>query len=91
MEYMSMILKMLGDPTRLKIIYTLSETSMCVSDIAKTLDLSQTLVSHQLAFLREAELVKVKRVSRNAIYSLDDAHVLTIFKQAHEHAKHKSK
>ncbi|MDO5041824.1 MAG: metalloregulator ArsR/SmtB family transcription factor, partial [Peptoniphilus sp.] len=66
-------------------------TPMCVGDIAKTLDLSQSLVSHQLALLREAELVKVKRFSRNALYSLDDAHVWAIFEQAYEHAKHKSK
>lgn len=89
-DYMSLIFKLLGDPTRLKIIYVLSKTPMRVTDIAKTLDMSQSLISHQLAELRQAKLIKVKRVSRNAIYSLDDAHVLSIFNQALEHAKHKT-
>ncbi len=61
---------------------------MCVSDIVEALDMSQSLISHQLALLREAKLIKVKRISRNAIYSLDDAHVLSIFNQALEHAEH---
>lgn len=87
-DYMSLIFKLLGDPTRLKIIYVLSKTPMRVTDIANILDMSQSLISHQLAELRQAKLIKVKRVSRNAIYSLDDAHVLSIFDQAHEHAKH---
>lgn len=91
LDLLSSIFKALADPTRLKIIFLLSKTEMCVGDIAKLLKMSQSSISHQLAILREKELVKVKRVSRKAIYSLDDDHVVSLFNQGYKHALHKKK
>lgn len=88
-EIISQIFKSLSDPTRIKIIYALMNGSLCVSDIAVLLNMSQSSISHQLALLRNQNLIKVKRNGRRAYYSLDDEHVLCIFKDGLEHAKHK--
>ncbi len=88
-EVISQIFKSLSDPTRLKIIYALSKSKLCVSDISKLLEMSQSSISHQLAFLKAQRLVKVTRVGRRAYYSLDDEHVFCIFKDGIDHAKHK--
>lgn len=88
-EIISQIFKSLSDPTRLKIIYALSKSELCVSDIAKLMEMSQSSISHQLAFLKAQRLIKVSRVGRRAYYSLDDEHVFSIFKYGIDHAKHK--
>lgn len=88
-EFLSSIFKVLADPTRLKIIYTLSKSPLCVTDISEMLEMSQSSISHQLAMLRNKELIKVERVGRKAIYSLDDEHVITLFKEGYNHAEHK--
>lgn len=88
-EVLSQIFKALSDPTRIKIIYALMNGPLCVSDIAILLDMSQSSISHQLALLRNQSLIKVKRKGRRAYYSLDDDHVLSIFKDGLEHAEHK--
>lgn len=88
-EIISQIFKSLSDPTRIKIIYALMNGPLCVSDIAVLLNMSQSSISHQLALLRNQNLIKVKRNGRRAYYSLDDEHVLCIFKDGLEHAKHK--
>lgn len=88
-EIISQIFKALSDPTRIKIIYALMNGPLCVSDIAILLDMSQSSISHQLALLRNQNLIKVKRKGRRAYYSLDDEHVLCIFKVGLDHAKHK--
>lgn len=67
--------KLLGDPTRLKILYYCLESPQCVGDISKELDLSQSLVSHHLRLLRGARLVKGTRLSKQVFYELTDAHV----------------
>lgn len=89
LELLSSIFKVMGDPTRLKIIFLLSKSPLCVSDMEKILNMSQSRVSHQLAILRKKELIKVERIGRKAIYSLDDDHVISLFKQGYEHAEHK--
>lgn len=88
-ENLSQIFKVLSDPTRIKIIYALINGPLCVSDISELLDMSQSSISHQLALLRSQNLIKVKRRGRRAYYSLDDEHVLCIFKDGLEHAEHK--
>ena len=88
-EIISQIFKALSDPTRIKIIYALMNGPLCVSDIAVLLNMSQSSISHQLALLRNQNLIKVKRNGRRSYYSLDDEHVLCIFKDGLEHAKHK--
>ena len=88
-DLLSSIFKVLGDPTRLKIIYALSQSPLCVSDISRMLNMSQSSISHQLALLRNKDLIKVDRVGRKAIYSLDDDHVMSLFREGYEHAEHK--
>lgn len=88
-DLLSGIFKVLGDPTRLKIIYALSQSPLCVTDISRILKMSQSSISHQLALLRNKELIKVERVGRKAIYSLDDDHVISLFREGYEHAEHK--
>lgn len=81
--------KVFGDTTRIKIIYVLSQGEMCVCDIAAVLGISQSAVSHQLRVLRQARLVKYRKEGKIAFYSLDDDHVLQIFKQGIEHLNHR--
>lgn len=86
---MSDIFKVLGDPTRIKILELLSHEAMCVSNIAEMLDMTHSAISHQLRLLRHAQLVKFAKSGKEVIYSLDDEHVLTLFAQALDHVKHK--
>lgn len=80
--------KALSDPTRLNIIYILSENSLCVCDIAQVLDMTQSAISHHLRILRNLELVKFRKEGKMVIYSLDDDHVLQLFRQGLDHVKH---
>lgn len=80
--------KALADPTRLKIIYVLSKKPLCVCDIASLLDMSQSAISHHLRLLRNLRLVKFKKEGKMVIYSLDDDHVLQLFKQGMDHVIH---
>lgn len=86
---LSKIFKALGDPTRLKIIYSLSKEELCVCDIADLLEMNQSAISHQLRVLRNLRLVKYRKEGKSAIYSLDDNHVLELFNQGLEHINHK--
>ncbi len=85
---LSKIFKALGDPTRLKIIHSLSKEELCVCDIAELLQMNQSAISHQLRVLRNLRLVKYRKEGKSAIYSLDDDHVLQLFKQGLEHINH---
>lgn len=77
--------RLLGDPTRLRIvIYCLNEPKS-VGDIAETLDLSQTLVSHHLRLLRGARLVRAERQSRHVYYRISDSHVSHMILDMAEH------
>lgn len=77
--------KVFGDSTRIKILQALSAGELCVCDIAVVLDMTKSAVSHQLRFLKEANLVKARRDGKNVFYSLADSHVLTILLQGLEH------
>lgn len=87
-QNLSQIFKALGDPTRLNIIHVLSKSPLCVCDISELLDMSQSAISHHLRLLRNLRLVKYKKEGRMVIYSLDDEHVLELFKQGMDHVKH---
>ena len=71
----------LGDPTRVRILDVLSHGELCVCDLAAVLGLSQSAVSHQLRVLRGIRLVRPRREGRVVFYSLDDQHIISIFKQ----------
>lgn len=77
--------KVMGDNTRLQILIVLINNELCVNDISKLLQLSQSAISHQLKQLRLAKLIKARRAGRTVYYSLDDEHVETILNMAIEH------
>ena len=79
------LFKAFGDSTRMRILYALSESELCVCDLAEVLNMTQSAVSHQLKILKTARLVKGVRDGKQVIYSLDDDHVKTIIGQGKDH------
>ena len=79
------VFKVFGDSTRIKILYVLSESEMCVCDIAQLLNMNQSAISHQLRILKQARLVRFDRDGRSLIYSLADDHVHTMLAQGMNH------
>jgi ArsR family transcriptional regulator, lead/cadmium/zinc/bismuth-responsive transcriptional repressor len=79
--------KIMGDPTRLKIILALRGGEMCVCDIAAFIGLSESAVSHQLRRLRDLSLVRSRRDGQVLYYSLDDAHVVDLIATGLSHIK----
>ena len=79
------LFKIFGDSTRIRILYALLESELCVCDIAKLINASQSAVSHQLRVLKASKLVKFRREGKIVFYSLADAHVLRILSQGMEH------
>ena len=82
---MAELFKTFGDSTRIRILYILSRTELCVCDIAEVLGLTQPAVSYQLKALKQARLVKPRREGRTIYYALDDDHVASIIGLAKEH------
>ncbi|MBR6384827.1 MAG: winged helix-turn-helix transcriptional regulator [Ruminococcus sp.] len=79
------LLKVFGDSTRIRIIFVLCQNEMCVCDIAKLLNMTQSAISHQLRVLKQARLVSTRRDGKTIFYSLCDNHVQKIFYYAMEH------
>ncbi len=79
------LFKIFGDSTRIKILYVLFESEMCVCDIAQLLNMTQSAISHQLRSLKQSKLVKYRREGKTVFYSLADGHVRTIIDQGMEH------
>lgn len=75
------LFKVFGDTTRIKILYALVASEMCVCDIAVLLNMTQSAISHQLRILKQANLVKFRKEGKVVYYSLDDEHVKQIFDQ----------
>jgi DNA-binding transcriptional ArsR family regulator len=84
----SQTFKALSDPTRLRILHLLFHGEYSVNEIAENLSLLQSTVSHQLRFLKNLRLVKFRREGTTLFYSHDDEHVISLLKQAIEHARH---
>ncbi len=84
-DEVSNLFKVLGDPTRSKILYTLEEAELNVSEICECVDMNKSAVSHQLRILRDAKLVKARKDGKEVYYSFDDEHISTIFKFGLEH------
>ena len=79
------LFKIFGDSTRVKILYALLESELCVCDIAKLMEVSQSAVSHQLRVLKGSKLLKFRREGKTVYYSLADQHVMSILSQGMEH------
>ena len=79
------LFKVFGDSTRIRILYVLFESELCVCGIAEVLGMTQSAISHQLQVLKRAKLVKYRREGKTIFYSLADSHVRTILDQGMEH------
>ena len=79
------LFRIFADSTRIKILYLLFESEMCVCDIAQLLGMTQSAISHQLRALKQSKLVKNRREGKTIYYSLADDHVVTILAQGMEH------
>ena len=81
------LFKVFGDSTRIRILFVLFESEMCVCDIAQLLNMTQSAISHQLRILKQSQLVKSRRDGKSVFYSLADDHVYRIINQGFEHIK----
>ena len=81
------LFRIFGDSTRVRILYFLFESEMCVCDIAELLGMTQSAISHQLRVLRSSKLVKFRRDGKTLYYSLADEHVCRIISQGMEHVE----
>ncbi|PKN17651.1 MAG: transcriptional regulator [Deltaproteobacteria bacterium HGW-Deltaproteobacteria-6] len=81
------IFKVLGDPTRTKIISALLQEELCVCDLSTLIGTSQSAISHQLRVLRNMDLVKYRKDGRIAYYSLDDDHISSILTAGLKHVE----
>jgi DNA-binding transcriptional ArsR family regulator len=84
------LFKILSDPTRLRLLHTLSaQKELCVYDLSRLLDMSQSATSHQLAQLRRSHLVRYRKEGKEVFYALDDEHVNSLLMIAVEHVAEK--
>ncbi len=81
------LFKVFGDTTRIRILYALFESELCVNDMAQLLGLSQTAVSHQLRVLKNNKLVRFRKEGKIVFYSLSDDHVRSIIEMGMEHVE----
>lgn len=79
------LFKVFGDSTRIRILFVLFEAEVCVCDLAHTLNMTQSAISHQLRILKQNKLVRSRREGKSVFYSLADGHVRTIIAQGREH------
>ena len=79
--------RVLGDPTRVKIIFALSQEELCVCDISNLLGATKSDVSHQLRVLRNMKLVKYRKDGKMAYYLLDDVHIKNLFDECLRHVE----
>ncbi len=81
------LFKVFGDSTRIRILFSLFEEERCVNDIAQTLSLTQSAVSHQLKILKQSKLIRSRRDGKQIYYALADDHVRSIIGQGLEHVE----
>ncbi|MGQ0733717.1 MAG: ArsR/SmtB family transcription factor [Acidobacteriota bacterium] len=82
--------RVLGDPTRVRILDALSHGELCVCDLAALVSISESAVSHQLRLLRSLRLVRPRRDGRMVFYALDDRHIIALFRQGLRHVQEAS-
>ena len=86
-EVLAETFRVLGDPTRIRILDALANGELCVCDIASLVGMSESAVSHQLRLLRTMRLVRPRRAGRQVFYSVDDHHILELMRLAGTHAE----
>lgn len=84
----SNLFKVLGDSTRVKVVWALKDREMCVCDIAATLEMTKSAISHQLKTMKDYNVVKCRRVGKNIFYSLNDEHITNIIEITQVHVNH---
>ena len=77
--------RVLGDPTRVRILDVLAAGELCVCDLAELVGISESAVSHQLRLMRGMRLVRPRRAGRQVYYAIDDQHILSLFQQGLRH------
>lgn len=82
---LSELFKIFGDSTRIRILFVLFESEVCVCDLAAALNMTPSAVSHQLSILKRNKLIKSRRDGKSVFYSLADDHVRTIISQGMDH------
>ncbi len=87
MQDLAETFKALGEPTRVKILFALSQEELCVCDLANLLGLTKSAVSHQLRILRSMKLVKYRKDGKMVYYSLDDDHIKNLFDEGLKHVE----
>ncbi len=85
MQDLAELFKVFGDTTRIRILFVLFESEMCVCDMAETLNMTQSAISHQLRLLKSNGLIRARRQGKSVFYSLADDHVSTIIQQGWDH------
>ena len=81
------LFKIFGDTTRIRILFVLFEAELCVCDLAEALQMTQSVISHQLGILKRSRLVRSRREGKSVFYSLADEHVRSIIAQGMEHVE----
>jgi DNA-binding transcriptional ArsR family regulator len=87
LQDLSEFLKVFGDPTRIKILFLLTDRELCVHDICAALKMQQATISHQLKMLRQARLVRYRKEGKMVFYTTNDRHIDAILKLGLEHAE----
>lgn len=87
-DYLASVFRLMGDETRLSLLYLLSQGKFCVHDLAYILNSSVSNVSHHLRLLRAMRVVKSQRQGQRICYELDDEHVEHLLQEAFKHASH---
>lgn len=87
LEQLTQLFKVLGDPSRMRILFQISSSEACVSEVASTLNMTESAVSHHLHILRMNGLVQRRRVGKSICYILKDDHIRSIISQGCEHIK----
>lgn len=86
-EALAETFRVLGDPTRVRILDALADGELCVCDIASLVGISESAASHQLRLLRGMRLVRPRRAGRLVYYAVDDQHILELMRQAMTHVQ----
>ena len=87
--HLAAMFKALADPTRVRIVSVLAQTELCVCDLAATLGMTQSAISHQLSLMREMRVVTSRKAGRMVYYALHDEHIRDLFQRGREHIEHR--